>query len=440
MRMNINNSKNPVIRILGACTMLLLACINSVSATSITLDEDEEYGDTRWGLIPYIFSTDSLGRAYGLGGFVSGIRQPQSNLTATAFTTDNDSWLLAASLGNFRFNGFDRWFFDIFALSAHYTDQRFYEGPGRNGGVPAGSNDSSEDDFITGISNDQHIEFTFNYPLAIGRARENPLTVYKTRNGLLISDPGGGTQWNPLSSGETKIGGRYFYRYRDLDEIEDEDLLSASTNGVMLWLDYDNTDFLPNASYGSRQKFTITRDFGWGDSSNAWTNLEFDASKYINLGTSKWFRQQVLALNFWTSSTPSWKLDKATGEVSHRPPPGFGSQLGGFDRMRAYPVSRFHDKSAVYYGAELRMIPQVNGLDKWPILKHLELDWWQVVAFAEAGRVAPKYNSDLFIKDLKWDVGLSFRVMAFRMPLRLDWAVSEEGHSVWAMYKQPFAR
>lgn len=62
-----------------------------------------------------------------------------------------------------------------------------------------------------------------------------------------------------------------------------------------------------------------------------------------------------------------------------------------------------------------------------PLLKHLEIDWWQVVAFAEAGRVAPKYSAELFIKDLKWDVGLSFRVMAYRMPLRLDWAVSEEG-------------
>lgn len=65
---------------------------------------------------------------------------------------------------------------------------------------------------------------------------------------------------------------------------------------------------------------------------------------------------------------------------------------------------------------------------------------WKLVAFAEAGKVAPKYSTDLFIKDLKWGVGLSFRVMAYRMPLRLDWAVSEEGQTIWAMFEQPFAR
>ncbi len=232
-------------------------------------------------------------------------------------------------------------------------------------------------------------------------AKDNPLTTFKTKDGLLSSEARGGSHWNPTTSGVTTIGGRYFYRYRDLDQRTRESPLAVSTNGIMLWLDYDNTDFSSNPSYGSRQKLTLSRDFGWGDSSNSWTSIEFEASKYFNLGSSKWFRQQVLALNFWTSSTPTWELNEQTGQVSNRPPPGFGSQLGGFDRLRAYPTARFHDKSAVYYGAELRMIPQVNGLNRLPLLKHLEIDWWQVVVFAEAGRVGPKYNADLFIKDLK---------------------------------------
>ncbi len=88
----------------------------------------------------------------------------------------------------------------------------------------------------------------------------------------------------------------------------------------------------------------------------------------------------------------------------------------------------------------MRLIPQVNGLNQLPLLKHLEIDWWQLAGFIEAGRVAPGYNRELFTQDLKWDVGLSFRVMSFRQPLRLDWAVSEEGSSIWAMYSQPFAR
>ncbi|HIE55693.1 MAG TPA: hypothetical protein EYP90_11010, partial [Chromatiaceae bacterium] len=281
---------------------------------------------------------------------------------------------------------------------------------------------------------------TLRYVLPIGAGKENPLTIYRTRRGLRVSPAGGGRGWNPLTTGKTLLGARYFYRYRDLKELDEEEVGVASTNGLELWLDYDNTDFLPNPTFGNRQKLILTRDPGWFDSSNSWTNLQLDASWYIDLGTSRWFRQQVLALAFWTSHTPTWGLDKKTGEVRNRPPPSFGSELGGFDRLRAYPAGRFHDKSAVYYGAELRMMPQVNGLDRLPLLKHLEIDWWQLVGFVEAGRVAPEYENDLFYKDLKWDFGLSLRVMTFRVPMRLDWALSEEGYSIWAMYGQPYSR
>ena len=60
--------------------------------------------------------------------------------------------------------------------------------------------------------------------------------------------------------------------------------------------------------------------------------------------------------------------------------------------------------------------------------------------FVEAGRVAPEYDSDLFFKDLKYDAGIGLRFMAFRAVVRLDWAVSDEGNSVWAMISQPFSR
>jgi len=421
-------------------TVALFVAAIDAHADSVTLDEDETFGDIRWGAIPYIFATETLGTAVGVGAFVSGIHQPQSSMIASAFTTDNDSWYIGGALNNYRFASQDRLFFDVYLRSSHYTDQRFYESLDRRTADAAGSNDSDEDDFVSGISNDQHGELTLRYVLPIGAGKTDPLTVFKTRKGLLLSEPRGGDVWNPLISGKTILGARYFFRSRDLDQLEDEDLLSVDTNGLRLWLDYENTDFKVNPSRGSRQQLIVSRDFGWFNSSTSWTNLEFDASKYFDLGNSGWFRQQVLALNFWTSHTPSWDLDSDSGQVDHRPPPGFGSTLGGFDRLRAYPESRFHDKSAVYYAAELRLIPQVNGLNKLPLLRLLEIDWWQVVGFAEAGRVASDYNTDLFTKDLKWDVGLSFRLMTFRMPLRLDWAVSEEDWSVWAMFQQPFAR
>ena len=423
----------------NALLVWLLTCSYPIFATSITLDENEEYGETRSGLIPYAFSTEALGTAIGVGAFISGVRQAQSSLTMTGYTSNNDSWLFAGSLAKFRFSDYDRWYFNIFILGAHFTDQRFYASPAREFGNQAGSNDSSPDDFITGISNDANLEFGFNHPFAIGWGEKNPLTVFKTRKGLLVSEAQGGSHWNPMTSGLTTLGGRYFFRNRDLKEIPEDNLLASNTNGMMLWLDYNNTDFPSNPSYGSRQKFTISKDFGLANSSNSWSNLTLDVSKYYDLGTSRWFRQQVLALNLWTSSTPSWDRDTGT-DINHRAPPGYGAELGGFDRLRAYPSNRFRDKSAVYYGAEVRLIPEINGLNTLPLLKHLEIDWWQIVGFTEAGRVAAKYDSDLFVEDLKWDVGLSFRIMAFRMPLRLDWAISEEGPSVWAMYEQTFTR
>ena len=108
--------------------------------------------------------------------------------------------------------------------------------------------------------------------------------------------------------------------------------------------------------------------------------------------------------------------------------------------MRAYPTGRFHDKAAVYYAAELRLIPQTQPLRDLPLLNYFEIDWWQLVPFVEAGRVNDEYNGDLFFKDLKVDAGIGLRFMAFRGVVRLDWAVGDEGSSVWAMFAQPFSR
>ena len=74
------------------------------------------------------------------------------------------------------------------------------------------------------------------------------------------------------------------------------------------------------------------------------------------------------------------------------------------------------------------------------MLNYFEIDWWQLVPFVEAGRVSDEYDGDLFFKDLKVDAGIGLRLMAFRAVVRLDWAVSDEGSSVWAMIQQPFSR
>ncbi len=411
-------------------------------AQIVALDKSQTIDEKRTGWLPYIFATDSLDTTIGAAAFTAGTIQPQASLFGTGFVTANESALISGAANNFRL-GNSRFFTDAFILVDHFTDQRFYvdldNDPTQ---AKAGSNDSDEDDFVTGVSNELTLNLTLRYSLPIGATRDEALSVYTLDEGLLMSEPTGGSTWNPMKSGRTSLASRLFYTYRDLSDYEgNEDELQARTNGLDFWLEYDNTDFQRNPSYGSRQQFKISRDFGWFDSSDSWTNLEFDASKYYNLGTSNWFKHKALALNFWTSNTPSWETSPENSQVaSHRPPPNYGSELGGFDRMRAYPTGRFRDKSAVYYAAEMRFTPQFQKMRDWPIINYFDVDWFQIVPFVEAGRVSEDYNADLFTKDLKWDAGIGLRAMAFRAVVRLDFAVSEEGAAVVAMISQPFSR
>jgi hypothetical protein len=396
---------------------LLIASIAvpvQLSAQVVALDRGKDIGEKRTGWLPYIFATESLGWAWN----------------------------------NHRI-GKSRFFIDSFALADHFTDQRFYLGQNVDPNKPrAGSNDSDPENYVTGISNEVTLTAALKYRLPIGSIKDDPVAVYHLYQGLLESGPQGGETWNPMTSGQTTVSGKFFYTYRDLSEFvfnerendPIDELLFAKTNGLEFWLEYDNTDFPRNPTRGSRQLLKVTSDFGWGESRDSWTVLEADFSKHFNLGPStNWFRQKSLALNFWTSNTPDWE-ENADGSISHQPPPNYGSSLGGYDRMRAYPSGRFHDKSAVYYSAELRFIPQTQPLRDLPLLNYFEIDWWQLVPFIEAGRVSDEYNGDLFFKDLKVDAGIGLRFMTFRSVVRLDWAVSEEGSSVWAMIQQPFSR
>ncbi len=239
---------------------------------------------------------------------------------------------------------------------------------------------------------------------------------------------------------------RFFYTYRDLNDIVFNQirnapvdvLVSAKTNGLEFWLEHDNTDFPRNPSRGSKQVFNVFRDFGWLDSDASWTNLQMSLSKFFDLGASPGLRQNVIALNFWTSNTVDW--DRGDKEVEHRPPPRYGSELGGYDRLRAYPYGRFHDKAAVYYAAEWRVMSRHQPLGRLPLLSYFDIDWWQLAPFAEAGRAGPSYDTGLFFRDLKWDAGIGLRVMTMRSVVRLDAAYGEEGAAVWAMFGQPFAR
>jgi len=432
------------------CQLLALLIVifpASLFAQAIVLDQNESLDDTRAGWLPYIFASDSLGTAVGAAAFTAGSIQTQTNTFGTAFVTSNDSLLLSGAFNNYRPNNSGRLLIDTFILADHFTDQRFYSGLNQAGQSPPGSNDSNPENYTTGISDELTLTINFKYRLPIGSMKADPIAVYRLKHGLLDSEPPPSNNWNPFTDGQTTFGTKFFYTYRNLDDFTENqsgitvnnNTVETRTNGINLWLEHDNTDFPRNPSRGNRQVFNLHHDFGWFDSANRWTNLQASLSQYYDLGQSSWFKQKVLALNFWTSDTLDWERN-GDGSVNHRPPPNYGSELGGFDHLRAYSDGRFHDKSAVNYTAEMRFIPQLQPLHDMPVLNYFQIDWWQIAPFIEAGRVAPSYNSDLYFKDLKWNIGVGIRLMTFRAVVRLDIAVGEEGGTVWAMFSQPFSR
>ncbi len=115
-----------------------------------------------------------------------------------------------------------------------------------------------------------------------------------------------------------------------------------------------------------------------------------------------------------------------------------GASLGGFLRLRGYPLYRFQDEAAIYYGVEYRVIPHWNPLGKISWLRWLHIDWWQFVPFLEVGRVASEWDLQELHSDMKWDAGGGIRLMTAKVVVRADAAYSEEGWHIWVMVGQAF--
>jgi hypothetical protein len=333
-----------------------------------------------------------------------------------------------------------RFFFSARGMAGHYPKQRAYAAPVYREGKPRpGSNDSDKDDYGEESGYDNWTDFKLEYVLPIGSARNEALFNYRLKGGMLQSAPVGGSAWNPLKSGVTTLRLRQFNRYRSFET--DPGDIDATIHPVELAMTYDNTDFPTNPSYGSRLFVGVTHDFGWLESPDSWTFIEMEFSKYFSLGESDWARQRVVALDLWTGDAPTWEKETlADGyyQISHRPPFYEGATLGGFYRMRGYPVDRFNGRSVVYATAEYRYTLKWNPLGEISWLRFLQSDWLQLVGFVEGGRVADSYSmSDLF-SEWKVDGGFGLRAMFAGAVVRLDVGFSDEATSVYAMFGHPF--
>jgi len=404
-------------------------------AQGIRVGPDGEFSQQTLNL-PYAFYNENFGFAAGYVYGRVGSPQKQSLLLASAIlgTKGGMGFLVGRDIQMPRI---ERLFFDPIVSVGYFSDNESYVDG--NPGFPferAGSNDSDEDNFVEGDGWDNFFRLNFKYLLPIGDGRDEIITTYKIKDGLLISEPRGGSSLNPFKSGRSYLEMRPFYRSQEIDG--DDIDTTVKTNGLDLSLFWDNRDFNANPSKGFGFRSKASRDFGWFNSSDSWTNLEGELDVYFPLKLGSWQRKSVLALNHWTSYSPTWD-EKTDDQITNRPPAYSGSTLGGLWRMRGFPSQRFNDKAAIYYAAELRLIPEWNPFNNWPrVQKYVGIKWLQFVPFVEVGRVASEWRFSDLHSDMKWDAGLGVRAWAQGIVIRIDTAYSNEGVGLQMMIAQPF--
>lgn len=386
---------------------------------------------------PYAFYSPTWEFAVGYGVIATGQVQDQMSLfSAASLSTNGTGEVILGTVGA-HLPGTERIFVDSFLQLGQYSELRAYAGTDDTG-ERSGSHDSSPDNFVQDEAGQVWFESKFQWVLPIGPGELEPIQTYTLDRGILVGEGTGGRVWNPLTSGRTYLGLQPFYRRQEYDLAEEKGRLAS--NGLAFSAFYDNTDFPRNPSYGSFQGVRLWRDFGTFDSAGSWTVIEAQAAKYVDLGTTDWARQQVLALGAWTATTPTW--DDPEGDAGSRssgqPPYYMGATLGGRRRLRAYPTNRFNDKAGIHYWAEYRMIPGWQPLPRIRELRRADIDWWQMAAFVELGRVAPTWQLEALHDDLQWDVGLSLRLFAKKALVRIDFAVGPEDWAVLIDLSQPF--
>ena len=417
---------------------LAIVCLTSTTSlgVGVFVGPDRKAKPQKLSL-PYPFYNESFGAAIGYVYGVTGHPQKQSALLATAMAGTQGSAMGFLIGRDLQMPRVKRMFFDPI-VSVGYFDEidYFVDGNPAFTNERSGSNDSSQDNYVEGSGWDNFFRLRFKYLLPMGHGKDQIIGTYVIDKGLLVSGGTGGDSLNPFKSGETFLELRPFYRSQ---QIKSEPVDSEKrTNGFDFSVFWDNRDFFANPSKGNGLLLKVSKDFGWFDTSNSWTSLQGEWDQYFSLGATEWFRHRVIALDVWTSYSPSWDL-KEDGTIENRPPAYTGATLGGLWKLRGFPAQRFSDKAAIYYAAELRLIPKWNPFDNWPWLqKHLGVAWIQFVPFGEIGRVAPSWNVSDLHEDMKWTAGMGFRFWAKGIVGRIDVASSEEGFRTQMMISQPF--
>ena len=381
--------------------ILLVITVMNAHAVGVTVGPDGKEKAGRLQL-PFAFYNESFGAAVGYVYGQGGWPQKQSTVLSTTIAGSTGSAMSFFIGKDLQIPFWKRWFVDpVFSVGYFNDNESFgsgdpkYDDDNSVKDKRAGTNDSDEENFVEGDGFDNFFRIKFKYLLPMGTGKDTIIGTYKVSGGHLIEGATGGYSMNPFISGNTFLEFRPFFRSQEIDGKYVDS--KVKTNGLDTSIYWDNRDWFANPKKGNSWRVKYSKDWGKLNSSGDWTSMEGEVDQYFELGKStltSWFSGRILALDAWTSYSPSWD-NKSDGSVDNRPPTYTGATLGGLWRMRGYPSSRFSDRAAIYYCAELRLTLRQNPFERWEWLqKYLGVQWVQIVPFVEVGRVAPEWTMD----------------------------------------------
>lgn len=105
------------------------------------------------------------------------------------------------------------------------------------------------------------------------------------------------------------------------------------------------------------------------------------------------------------------------------------TSLGGPNRLRSFPISRFYDKYSFFAGLEYRMYFVEHTTPFNFILEKGVFEALQLALFYEIGQVSPTNDSALY-SDFKYSTGVGLRMVFSSVVLRADYATGKEGNEV----------
>jgi hypothetical protein len=387
--------------------------------------------------IPFPFTNATIGPGLGVGVIAQGYLQPQA-MTVGAALVGAGSYNFFIKELNFQLPWWKRVILEPDAYIAKYSDVKSYSGSNNPGfvGQRAGSNESDKNNYIESDVTDHWVNLVTKLLLPIGQGKDKVFPKVVLDRGLFVSGDTGGDVWNPLTSGRTFLEVIPFERRQSLLDNNSH----TKTAGIDIGLRYDNTDFRANPTKGSMQRVWFVRDWGALDSTAPYSVVGAEFSKYFSLGPSDRARQRTFALDIWTVNCLTWDDSSTINGVQtfHRPPPYKGASLGGLSRMRAFDATRFNDQAGILYTLEYRYLLDWNPLKNVTMKGKLDVAWFEIVPFAEVGRVAPSWNLSTLHESMKYDGGVGIRAMVNYITVRIDVAAGPEGFATQMFISQPF--